>query len=187
MMQDLAMHTHEIVMNSLEALSTLVTCEIKDSAKENEIQIHVTDNGKGMSEELVKKVTNPFTTGRKTRKIGLGLAFLKGLTEQCNGTFSIQSEIGKGTKVYASCQRDHLDLPPMGNFGEMLMTCIQANPKNHLIFRYQTDDGIFELDTDVLKEYLGPVELDESSVLIWIRDYINEGIKSLKEGQNEKS
>ena len=113
MMEDLAMHILEILMNSIGAKAGRILLKIRESVKDNIIEITVTDNGSGMSEEMVKTVADPFTTTRKTRKIGMGVAFMKGLTEQCGGTFGITSWPGEGTEVKASIVRDHIDAPPL--------------------------------------------------------------------------
>ena len=94
MMQDLAMQILEILMNSIQAGARHILVKIRESRKDNVIEITVQDDGKGMSPELAARVSDPFTTTRKTRKVGMGVAFLKGMTEQCNGTFDIQSEVG---------------------------------------------------------------------------------------------
>jgi len=63
------------------------------------LEICIHDNGKGIEPEMLKTVTDPFTTTRTSRKIGLGIPLLKAAAEHCNGRFSIESEVGKGTKV----------------------------------------------------------------------------------------
>ena len=56
-------------------------------SKEDRLVISFIDNGCGMSEEFVAKVTDPFATTRSTRKVGLGLPLLKELCE-LTGQFS---------------------------------------------------------------------------------------------------
>ena len=97
-MQDLAMHILELLMNSIHANSFNIYLTVKNSIKENLIEIILIDDGKGMDEKTLNNVTSPFSTSRTTRKIGLGVAFMKALCDQCNGTLVITSEINKGTK-----------------------------------------------------------------------------------------
>ncbi len=182
MMQDLAMQTLEILMNSIGAKAGTVILRIRDSEHDNRIDIEVEDNGSGMSPEMVKRVTDPFTTSRKTRKVGLGVAFMKGLTEQCNGSFDIQSTVGKGTIVRASVQRDHIDTPPMGDLGEMMMYAVQADDSIDFEFYYTTDKGNFEFLSRQVREELDGISLQEPEILLWIKGYINEGINHAKEG-----
>ena len=182
MMQDLAMQTLEILMNSVGAKADKVVLRIRESERDNRIDIEVEDNGCGMSPEMVQKVTDPFTTSRKTRKVGLGVAFMKGLTEQCNGSFDIQSTVGVGTTVRASIEKDHIDAPPMGDLGEMIMYVIQADENINFEFYYTTDNGNFEFLSEDVKQELEGVSLLEPEILLWIKEYINEGIIHAKEG-----
>lgn len=180
MMLDLAMHILEILMNSIHALAKNIKFSIRDSKLDDKIIMIVEDDGKGMSEEQVSKITSPFMTGRTTRKVGLGVAFLKGLTEQCNGEFKVSSKLGEGTTVSASVQRSFIDTPPMGDIGEIIMECIQANEDIDYLFTYKTDEDEFVFDTKEIKKELEGVSLLEPSVLLWIKDYINQNINSLK-------
>ena len=50
-----------------------------------------------MAPDFLARVTDPFTTTRTTRKVGLGIPMLKQSAEMAGGTFGIESEIGKGT------------------------------------------------------------------------------------------
>lgn len=181
MMEDLAMHTLEILMNSVHAGAKNIKLEIDDSAEKDELLITVLDDGKGMDEETAKRASDPFYTSRTTRKIGMGLAFLRGLAETCGGAFSLESERGKGTKVSASVQRSNIDTPPLGDLGEMMMETIQANGDIEYELAYVTDTDRFQFSTKEAKEMLEGVSILEPEVLLWIKEYINEGIKQLKE------
>jgi anti-sigma regulatory factor (Ser/Thr protein kinase) len=181
MMQDLAMHTLEILMNSVHAGAKNIRLYIRDSAAEDLILLSVRDDGKGMDAETARKAADPFYTSRRTRKIGMGLAFLKGLAETCGGSFSLKSEPGKGTLVEASVQKSNIDTPPLGDIGEIVMDAIQANGDIEYELVYETDGGSFEFCTQQAKEMLEGVSILEPDILLWIRDYINEGISDSKE------
>ena len=64
---------------------------------EGVVKIEIKDRGCGMTAEQVANVTDPFFTTRKTRKVGLGLPFLKMEAELTGGSFSIESTVGVGT------------------------------------------------------------------------------------------
>ena len=71
-MKELSLNILDITQNSLTAGATLVGISlIEDQA--GLLTLTISDNGRGMSEEIVKGVTNPFYTTRTTRKAGLGL------------------------------------------------------------------------------------------------------------------
>ena len=176
MMEDLAMHLMEILINSISAGAKRVILFIRDSVRDDVIEITVKDDGKGMSKEMAERVASPFTTSRTTRKVGLGLAFLSGLCEMCNGKFELESELGVGTTVNASIQKSHLDAPMMGDIGNLIMTAVQSGKDCEIEFHYKTDNDEFVFTTDEVKETLDGVSILEPEVLIWIKDYVNQQI-----------
>ena len=67
----------------------------------SEVKIEVVDNGKGISEENKDRIFEPkFTT--KTSGMGLGLAIIKNIIENYNGTITFETETNKGTTFYVS-------------------------------------------------------------------------------------
>jgi len=64
------------------------------------ISLIYSDDGKGMSKEVVSQIFNPFfTTNRGMGGTGLGLYILYNLVkQQFNGTIECESQLGKGTK-----------------------------------------------------------------------------------------
>ncbi|MFD1161139.1 sensor histidine kinase [Hwangdonia seohaensis] len=69
---------------------------VKVASENNHINIVVSDNGKGISEENKTKVFEPkFTT--KTSGMGLGLAMVKNIVETYNGSITFTSKKNKGT------------------------------------------------------------------------------------------
>ena len=81
-MRELSLHILDILTNSTRAGASLVTLRINMISKEDRLVISFIDNGCGMSEEFVQKVTDPFATTRSTRKVGLGLPLLKELLNE---------------------------------------------------------------------------------------------------------
>lgn len=67
-------------------------------------EVFVADQGRGMDEEHVSKVTEPFyrvdqSRSRKEGGIGLGLALVKQIVEKHNAGFAITSKTGVGTTI----------------------------------------------------------------------------------------
>jgi len=66
----------------------------------NYVCLALTDTGTGMDEETLSHATEPFFTTKGIGKgTGLGLAMVRGLTEQSGGTVTIDSTVGTGTTV----------------------------------------------------------------------------------------
>jgi signal transduction histidine kinase len=64
------------------------------------LMISVSDTGKGITKEHLKKVWDPFFTSKKKGEgTGLGLSTVYGFAKQSGGHVSIQSEVGVGTEV----------------------------------------------------------------------------------------
>jgi CheY-like chemotaxis protein len=64
------------------------------------VRLSISDTGEGMDAATLAHATEPFFTTKGAGKgTGLGLAMVRGLSEQSGGTVSIESEVGKGTVV----------------------------------------------------------------------------------------
>ncbi len=87
-----------LVKNALQATEETENPEIiVDVTSESEfLKISVSDNGKGIANELKELIFEPkFTT--KTSGMGLGLAMIKNIIEAYDGNISFTSEKNKGT------------------------------------------------------------------------------------------
>lgn len=87
-----------LVKNAIQATENQENpiVEVKVSSEEKNLIISVSDNGKGISEDLKELIFEPkFTT--KTSGMGLGLAMIKNIIEAYDGSISFSSEEGIGT------------------------------------------------------------------------------------------
>jgi two-component system, sporulation sensor kinase E len=66
---------------------------------EDNVQIAITDNGKGISKENLEKLFTPFFT-TKEKGTGLGLAIAQKIVDEHDGKIHVESEVGKGTTFY---------------------------------------------------------------------------------------
>lgn len=176
-MQEIAMNILDIVYNSIRAKANLIEISIHDSSRLNIIDIQIKDNGIGMSQEMLYKVTDPFYTTRTTRKVGLGIPMFKEEIEATGGKFSIISTLNVGTTIKGIFIKNHLDCPPMGNIVDTLITLIQANDKIDYLFKYTNDEFEFILNTKEIKQILDGISISEPTVIVWLKDYIKEGLK----------
>lgn len=78
---------------------------------EEELVVHVTDNGIGIAEEELVRIFERFyrtdnSRNSKTGGTGLGLAIAKKIMEDHNGKIWAESEIGKGTRISFSLPKN---------------------------------------------------------------------------------
>jgi signal transduction histidine kinase len=69
-----------------------------------DFRVEVLDTGVGIAEEDLKNIFESYYQGTVSRKVkdlgyGLGLNLCKEIVELFDGQISVQSEVGKGTKV----------------------------------------------------------------------------------------
>ena len=176
-MPDIAMHLLDIVYNSIRAGAKLIKIYLLDSESKDHMICRVEDNGSGMDEKTVENVQSPFYTTRTTRDVGLGVPLFKSGAIQTGGWFKLESELGKGTLIEAGYIRSNIDAPAWGDIAETLVTLIQADADIDYEVLYEWDGGSFELNTVNIKELLDGVPINEPDIILWLKDYIKEGIE----------
>lgn len=179
-MTELSLYVLDIVQNSITAGAARIDVDLVQN--NGILTFRVVDNGCGMSAEMTEKVLDPFTTSRTTRRVGLGLPFLKMAAEQTGGTLVLKSEDGKGTELTATFDVGHIDMVPLGDISGTITALIQGAPALRFVIKRGKDGKEYTLDTDELREQLGDdVPLNEPDVLAWIGEYITENEKELEE------
>jgi hypothetical protein len=183
MMNELSLNILDIAQNSISAGASFVEITIMENDKNDELSISVKDDGKGMSEELVKIVENPFVTTRETRKVGLGISFFKQAAEMTGGFLKIDSKLGVGTTITAFFIKSHIDRQPLGDMSETMTTLCTLNPDMDFILDYIVNENSFRFDTKEVREHIGEdVPLSNPSVAEFLKDYIKENIDNLSGG-----
>ncbi|SDM62495.1 ATP-binding protein [Acetanaerobacterium elongatum] len=173
-MQELSLNILDIVQNSVKAKASLITIRVIEDIHADTLTITIADNGCGMSEETAKAAVDPFYTTRTTRKVGLGLPFIKMAAEMTGGSFSIQSAIGVGTTVTAVFGLRHIDRMPLGDMCSTMLTLVSGSPQIDFVYTHLNAEQDFIMDTRQFKEILGDVPLNAPEILNFIKDYISE-------------
>ena len=177
-MKELSLNILDITENSTKAGAQNVTITITET--EETLSMSVSDDGCGMMPDFLQSVTNPFTTTRTTRKVGLGIPLLKLAAEQTGGSMSIESKHislhpkEHGTTTTATFYKNHLDFTPLGDIISTLTTLIQGHPDVDFRFEHTSPKRNVRLDTRELREVLGDVPLDSFEVICWIKDFLGE-------------
>jgi len=179
-MKELSLHVLDIAQNSITADANLIEIMVSEDFVANTLSITISDDGKGMSKEFLKKVRDPFTTTRTSRGVGMGIPLFESAAISCDGCFDITSQLGIGTNVFAQFAHNHIDRQPLGNIAETITTLVFGNPTIDFVYKYNVNGGTFEFDTRIIKETLSGVPIDALEVILWIKGYINEGMEGLK-------
>lgn len=171
-MKELSLNILDVAKNSVKAGATRVIIRIEET--DGWRTLSIIDNGCGMPPEFLATVTDPFTTTRTTRPVGMGLPLLKLAAEQTGGDLHIESSVVQptGTKLAARFRMDHLDCVPVGDYAGSIVTLIQGSPEIDFLFEYRREDGAcVSLDTAQIREILGPdIPLSTPDVLVWIEN-----------------
>ena len=173
-MQDLSLHILDIAENSITAEAGRITVKISESKKTNLFTLEISDNGRGMDEDMFKHAEDPFHTTRTTRKVGLGIPLLCQAAKDCGGEMKIETEKGKGSKIMATFQHDHIDRKPLGDITATITVLIAGNPHIDFIFQLLREDEELIIDTAELKNDIGDVPVNSPGVIKIIKDTIND-------------
>jgi PAS domain S-box-containing protein len=88
-----------LVMNALHAMPDGGTLHVGLAQEDGVVKLTVADTGHGIPPEAVPKIFEPFYTTKEFGKgTGLGLTVVKGIIEEHQGTITVDSEEGKGTR-----------------------------------------------------------------------------------------
>ena len=178
-MRELSLNILDIAQNSIVAGASLTEILVKEDTVRNELLIGIYDNGKGMTEEQVRNVQDPFFTTRTTRKVGMGIPLFKMAAEQTGGSFTITSQVGVGTKVEALFKTDSIDFTPLGDMASTISTIVCMNEDKDFIYTRKVDDVEFKFSSADIKTILDGVPLSEPSVINWVEGYISEQTEQL--------
>ena len=74
-MQEISLNILDIAQNSVAAKAHVVAVTVDERTAEDRLTVEIRDDGAGMTPEQVARVTDPFYTTRKTRRVGLGVPF----------------------------------------------------------------------------------------------------------------
>ena len=185
-MKEIALYILDIAQNSITANASVLEVALSETAED--ITFVIADNGKGMSPQLLAQVSDPFTTTRTTRKMGLGIPLLRMAVEQTGGSLTIESTEGVGTAVTARFCAGHIDCPPVGDMAETITLLLQGAPQLELHYTRTADENSFQLTTEEIRAQLGPeISLAEPEIILWLREYLQEQEMLLREHKGMKA
>ncbi|KHE91548.1 MAG: HAMP domain-containing histidine kinase [Candidatus Scalindua rubra] len=86
-----------IINNALDAMPVGGRISFSTWNRDDSVFVSVSDTGKGMTEDVRKKVFDPFFTTRRPQGTGLGMSIVYSILSRHNGKIEVESEIGKGS------------------------------------------------------------------------------------------
>jgi len=146
-MEDLSLHILDIVENSIMASAGRVEISIELDTAADLLTLEISDDGRGMDEQTLKKALDPFFTTRTTRRVGLGLALLAQAARESGGEMDVSSRPNEGTRVRATFRLSHPDCKPMGDIAETIQTLVLSHPEINFVFQQKTDGSIHRFDS----------------------------------------
>lgn len=108
----------------------------------------------------------------------LNIPFLAQTAEECNGRFSIDSALRKGTVITAEFQKSHIDMKPLGDIGSTMMVLIGGHPEIDFLLIYEKNGFSYRFYTEELKKELGDVPINLPDVLKLIKKDVNTAVDS---------
>lgn len=179
MMRDLSLHLLDILQNSVVADATNIQIELSTNDTGDKLIFKVIDNGKGMTRDMVNRVIDPFVTTRTSRKVGLGIPMIKEACEITGGEFKLCSELNAGTSLTADFVVANIDRLPIGDIADTMVSNILAYPDIDHILTLKSKNGEFIMSTADIKKEMEGVPVSDPNVLMWIKEYIHDGIKNI--------
>lgn len=174
--RDLSQHILDIAENSITANATILYIDIIEDHTADQLSIFIKDNGYGMNADMLSMITDPWITTRTTRKVGLGIPFLKQTAEMCGGYLNIASQPHRGTMTEAVFQHSHIDRPPLGDLVGTLLCLMVGYHKVDFVYHHHVDGQEFNFNTMDIRSVLGDqIPLSDPEVIAFIRQTLEEG------------
>jgi len=173
--RELSLHVLDILENAVEAGATRIKILIDEDTEADRMVIEVADNGKGMTTEMAKAVLSPFVTTRTTRHVGLGLPLLAAAARRCVGDLTLESQVGKGTRVTATFRHSHVDRAPLGDMPTALMAILLSEHPVDLSYTHRVNGEEFQFDSAEVRRELEDVPLTHPLVRPWLVGTLTEG------------
>ncbi len=173
-MKELALHILDVAENGISAGADRIEITVEETIPANRLTIAIADNGGGIAADAMERVTDPFYTTRTTRRVGLGLSLLQNAARQCDGTMTIDSEPGEGTRIAATFARDHIDRAPLGDMAGTLTALIFGNPGVEITYYHRIDGKEIIVDTMAIKAAFDNRPVTDPEVMQHIMTVIDE-------------
>lgn len=154
-MKEFALHILDIAENGIRAGADSIVITLDLDPETSLLQMEISDNGSGIDEELLKKVTDPFFTSREVRKVGLGIPLLRQHAEMTGGKVELYSRKGEGTSIIAWFNVSHPDMQPPGDIEGCWYLLASGNTNIDIVLKCTTGKDSYQISTREVIEALG--------------------------------
>ncbi len=182
-MRELSLNILDVAQNSVSAGATRIEIDVLENTGTHILTVRIADDGRGMDEQTVRRLPDPFFTTRTTRKVGMGIPLFKMAAEMTGGTFLIESEPGRGTTVTATFRTDSVDCTPLGDVESSICALATMNEQIDIVYTRAADERKFVFSSAEIKAMLDGVPLNEPSVMTWLSEYLRENAAALGDPQ----
>jgi signal transduction histidine kinase/ActR/RegA family two-component response regulator len=136
-----------LVLNAQDAMPDGGRLTLHTRRRGDDVQIEVTDTGRGMSAAQRARAFEPFySTKPSARGAGLGLSIVHGIVTQAGGAVTIDSEPGRGTTVTLTLHR-------AGDAAiEAAAAAAPARTSSERVLLVEDEDGVREVAQASLEE-----------------------------------
>jgi anti-sigma regulatory factor (Ser/Thr protein kinase) len=184
-LRELSLHILDIAENGVTAGADCIQILVDEARQDDHLEIVIQDNGSGLPPEKRQKLTDPFVTSRTTRRVGLGLSLLAAAAQRCEGDLEVTSEAGKGTRVVATFQYNHIDRAPLGDIASTITTLIMGNSEVDFVYNHIIDGREFSLDTREVKAEMPDLSLTDPMVIHQLTRTIRNSLRQLESVDGE--
>lgn len=177
-MKDLALHIFDLVENSVKAGATHLQISLVMSG--TTLRLKLQDNGPGFPAKIIDSVTDPFTTTRTERPVGLGLSLMRESTTQTGGNLTVANADTGGAMVSVVLIPSHIDARPLGDFPGCITDILTAWPKLDITLLAGTADDVKEiLSSHDIKADMTEEEFSHPSIRRFIENHLTTELKPL--------
>lgn len=86
-----------MMKNGIESIEHSGSLHIEIQSDDYHVTLLMTDTGKGMTQQQMKRLGEPYFTTKGSKGTGLGMMVVYSIIHSMNGSIEVQSEVGKGT------------------------------------------------------------------------------------------
>lgn len=171
-MNALALHILDLLNNAYFSGADAVRLTITEIPLESLCFIDLSDNGKGMSKEMLLHVFDPFFSTKTTPNTGKGIPLAKNYAENTGGYLKIRSQEKTGTHLQMLLHTHSESMLPWGDMAGILSLCFTSYPNQELSYTHYVQSKYFHTTSSLLKMRWEKTKLQHPQTIQQIKKYL---------------